>query len=67
MAGGTIFQMDKATPESKIFLGHHDECSQDTSVLCRHNILSGCHCHLQIESQPSNLRNSTNFELFSTG
>lgn len=48
-------------------LGHYDECSQDTSVLCHHNILSGCHCCLQIESQPSNLRNSTNFELFSTG
>ena len=50
LAGGTIFQMDKATPESKIFLGNHDECSQDTSLLCHHNILSGCHCRLQIES-----------------
>ena len=33
--------MDKATSESKIFLGYHDECGQDASVLCHHNILSG--------------------------
>ena len=50
LAGGTIFQMDKATPESKIFWGDHDECSQDTNVLCHHNILSGYHCRLQIEN-----------------
>lgn len=45
-----FFQMDKATPESKIFLGDHDECSQGTSILCHHNILLGCHCRLQIEN-----------------
>ena len=28
----------------------HDECSQDTNVLCHHNILSGYHCRLQIEN-----------------
>ena len=43
LVGGTVFQMNKATTESKIFLGHYDECCQNTSVLCHHNILFDYH------------------------
>lgn len=45
-----LFQMGKATLKSKIFLGHHDECSQNAGVLSHHNILHGYYCSLQIES-----------------
>ena len=45
-----FFKWIKQHLRVKSFLGDHDECSQDTSVLCHHNILSSCHCRLQIEN-----------------
>lgn len=45
-----FFKWIKQHLRVKSFWGMHDECSQDTSVLCHHNILSGCHCRLQIEN-----------------
>ena len=45
-----FFKWIKQHLRVKSFWGDHDECSQDTNVLCHHNILSGYHCRLQIEN-----------------
>ena len=59
MGGGTVLQMDYATPENKIVLGNNGKCCAHTDIRCDNDLLSCSNNCPGAQNRPSDLRNIT--------